>query len=55
MALRKDVAMALGMSQSEVTSSLERSRRAGLIDDTKRKVFKKALLEFMDVVRLGPP
>src|SRR5262249_20807357 len=43
-----DLAMALGMSQSEVTMSLERSRRAGLIDETKRQVFKKALLEFIE-------
>lgn len=43
-----DLAMALGMSQSEVTNSLERSRKVGLIDDGKRHVFRKGLLEFLE-------
>ncbi|MBC7543863.1 MAG: hypothetical protein H7338_14155 [Candidatus Sericytochromatia bacterium] len=43
-----DLAMELGLSQSEVTTSLERSRLAGLIDDDKRTVFRKALLEFIE-------
>lgn len=42
-----DIAQALDMSQSEITTSLDRSRRAGLIDEKKRKVFTSALLEFL--------
>lgn len=42
-----DLAVELGMSQSEVTSALERARESGLLDETKRKVFKTALIEFL--------
>lgn len=42
-----DVAHELGMSQSEVFESLERSRIAGLVDAEKRKVFRSALTEFI--------
>ena len=43
----KDLASALGISNSEVSESLNRSSIAGLIDDNKRKVEKESLLEFL--------
>jgi DNA-binding Lrp family transcriptional regulator len=41
------IADELGMSQSEVSQSLNRSKYAGLIDDTRKKVNKLALVEFL--------
>jgi hypothetical protein len=41
--LAKDI----GISQSEVSQSLNRSRYAGLIDDSRKKVMRAALLEFL--------
>lgn len=43
----KDVAAALKISPSQVTESLERCRCCGLIDSTKQKVQKLALLELL--------
>jgi hypothetical protein len=43
-----DLARLVALSASEVTESLERSKRAGLIDEGKRKVRRKALLEFIE-------
>lgn len=37
----------IGISQSEVSQSLNRSRYAGLIDDSRKKVMRMALLEFL--------
>ena len=37
----------LGMSQSEVSESVARSKHAGLLDTKGKKVFKLALLEFL--------
>lgn len=43
----KDLASALKISQSEISESLTRSYIAGLIDSTKRKVFKSNLMDFL--------
>jgi len=45
--LNKEIAKALNISQAEVSYSLQRSAIAGLIDPSKRKVMKSALLEFI--------
>ncbi|WP_417363606.1 hypothetical protein [Galbibacter sp.] len=41
------LAQELGMSQSEVSQSLNRSKYAGLIDDNRKKVNRIALTEFL--------
>jgi hypothetical protein len=41
------LAQALQISQSEISKSLARSKFAGLIDPSGKKVFKMALLEFL--------
>jgi len=41
------LAEALFMSQSEVSKSLERSRYAGLMDASRKKVMKQSVLEFL--------
>lgn len=41
------LAQDLGISQSEVSQSLNRSRYAGLIDDTRKNVMRMALLDFL--------
>ena len=43
----KDVAYSLSISNSEVSESLHRSQYAGLIDSSKRYVFKQALLDLL--------
>ncbi len=45
--LGKDLALALRISPSEVSESLQRSHFAGLIDPTKRLVRRQALYEFL--------
>jgi len=45
--LNKDLSKSLNISQSEISYSLQRSAIAGLIDGSKRKVMKDALLEFI--------
>ena len=42
-----DLAAELGLSQSEVSMALERSKRASLIDASKKKLIKSALEEFL--------
>jgi len=42
-----DIAMELDMSQAEIANSLERLRRASLIDDSKRRVQRLAATEFI--------
>lgn len=42
-----DLAHTLGISQSEVSKSIVRSKYAGLIDPSGKKVFKLALLDFL--------
>ena len=44
----KDVAFALGISQSEVSESLNRSRIAGLLSNDKKTVMKNNLLDFLE-------
>ncbi len=44
---QKPLADAVGMSQSEVSESVARSKYAGLLDPTGKKVMKMALLEFL--------
>ena len=41
-----DLAIELDISQAEVANSLERLKRAGLIDDTKKRVNRLAAIEF---------
>jgi len=45
--MSKHLSEALKISQSEISYSLNRSAMAGLIDHTKRKVMRNALLEFL--------
>ncbi|HAH30791.1 MAG TPA: hypothetical protein DCL44_00575 [Elusimicrobia bacterium] len=42
-----DLAAALGLSQTEISFSLNRSRTVGFLDSAKKKVMKAALLEFL--------
>lgn len=46
--LNKDLSVALNISQSEISESLNRSAIAGLISPDKKKVFKSALLKFIE-------
>lgn len=43
----KDLASGLGISAAEISESLNRSHLAGLLDPTKRKVYRKNLMEFL--------
>jgi len=45
--LAKDLAASIGLSPTEVSMSLERSRYAKLLDDSKRRVNTKAFLDFL--------
>lgn len=45
---QNELAQKVCLSPAEVTQSLERSRRAGLINETKRGVRRRALLEFIE-------
>lgn len=45
--MAKDQALSVELSQGEVSMSLERSRYARLIDDSKRRVNTKAFLDFL--------
>jgi len=42
------MAEALGMSQSEVSESVARSKYAGLLDPKGKKVMKRSLMEFLE-------
>lgn len=44
---QKDVADALGMSQSEISESVARSKYSGLLDPSGKKVMKLAFLDFL--------
>lgn len=46
--LNKDLSIALNICQSEISESLNRSAIAGLISPDKKKVFKSALLKFIE-------
>lgn len=59
--LQKPLAEELGISQSEVSKSLNRSKYAGLIDPSGKTVMKLALLDFLQYgfryvfpVKIGP-
>jgi len=45
---QKDVADQLGMSQSEISQSVARSRFAGLLDHGGKKVMRSALMDFLE-------
>lgn len=45
--MAKDLAASIGLSPTEVSMSLERSRYAKLLDDTKRRVNTKAFHDFL--------
>ena len=45
--MMKDIAQEAGISPSEVSESLNRSYLAGLLDKSKKKVMRHALLEFL--------
>lgn len=42
-----DLVAALGLSQTEISFSLNRCRTVGFLDSTKKRVMKSALLEFL--------
>ncbi|WP_300604298.1 hypothetical protein [Niabella sp.] len=44
----RDLALSLFLSISEVSEALTRSHIAGLIDESRRKVFRKSLMEFIE-------
>jgi hypothetical protein len=44
----RDLAHDLGISISEVSGSLKRSHIAGLVDESKKKVFRQSLMEFIE-------
>lgn len=46
--LGKDLAHSLVISPSEISDSLNRSAFAGLLDESKRKVHRLALMEFLE-------
>ena len=43
----RDLADQLSLSVSEISESLFRSNMAGLVDDSRRRVFKQSLMEFI--------
>lgn len=43
----RDMASSLYVSTSEISESLNRSHIAGLVDESKRKVYRKSLMEFI--------
>ena len=45
--LQKDLAQALLVSNSEIGESLNRSRMAGLLDDTRQRLMRQTLLDFL--------
>jgi hypothetical protein len=45
--LQKDLAQTLHVSNSEIGESLNRSRMAGLLDDTRQRLMRQALLDFL--------
>lgn len=44
----KDLAFSLGISAGEVSESLNRSVKAGLLSSNKKRVMRKSLLEFLE-------
>ena len=46
--MMKDLAHSLGISNSEISESINRSIYAGLIANDKKSIMKQALLEFLE-------
>lgn len=44
----RDMAASLSLSVSEISESLHRSYIAGLVDESKRRVFRQSLMEFIE-------
>lgn len=44
----RDIAASLALSISEISDSLHRSHIAGLVDESKRRVFRQSLMEFIE-------
>ena len=44
----RDIAASLSLSVSEISESLHRSYIAGLVDESKRRVFRQSLMEFIE-------
>jgi len=44
----RDLAHNLSISISEVSDSLKRSHTAGLVDESKKKIFRQSLMEFIE-------
>jgi hypothetical protein len=44
----RDLAASLSISVSEISESLNRSHMAGLVDESRRKVHRKSLMEFIE-------
>jgi predicted transcriptional regulator len=44
----RNLASSLGISVSEISESLNRSHMAGLVDESRRKVHRKSLMEFIE-------
>lgn len=44
----RDLSTSLYLSISEISASLNRSHLAGLIDESRRRVYKKSLMEFLE-------
>ncbi len=44
----RDLSVSLLISISEISESLNRSHMAGLIDESRRKVYRKSLMEFIE-------
>ena len=45
--MNKDLSLSLGISPAEIGNSLQRSMLAGLIDSSKKRVMRNALLDFI--------
>lgn len=44
----RDISVDLGISVSEISESLNRSHIAGLVDESRRKVYRQSLMEFIE-------
>ena len=44
----RDIATTIYLSTSEISESLHRSHIAGLVDESKRRVFRQSLMEFIE-------
>lgn len=44
----RDLSVSLNISISEISESLHRSHMAGLVDESRKKVYRKSLMEFIE-------